>query len=324
MTPSSALHFNTQPNEMTLTSKTKQPPTLLTQFFKERRKIQRKKHYFLSKSDDPKMYEQLQTALQPYFTAESLTDINHSYITQNNESLNGVIATLAPKHKNYSSSTSLKGRVSLAILITNIGYHSTLVRLYTHLSINMSRAIFEWSLCLDERSERKRKRSMNPINKIIRNKKKIKLQVDEAKSLSIDKKKKMSYKGKGRGNPQGKKLVENTSSVDVRCASCGEQGHRRASHRLCRNNKKNALSAAMQSDDSHMLCKPTGEICVEDACQSKNIVSTVGLTVCDSEYDENMLGGHTDKPLVLTSNSASSSNDSELEDFLYFYADDNS
>ena len=112
MTPSSALPFHTRQNQMS-TSSTKQqptqqptptlsqPPPLLTQFFKERRKMQRTKTYFLSKSDDSKMYEQLHTALQPYFTSESLSDINHSYNTQNNESLNSAIATLAPKHKNY-------------------------------------------------------------------------------------------------------------------------------------------------------------------------------------------------------------------------------
>ena len=108
------------------------------------------------------MYEQLLTALQPYFTSESLSDINHSYNTQKNESLNSVIATLAPKHKNYASSTSLEGRVSLAILITDVGYHATLVRLYSHLNIDMSSAVFEWSQDLDERSDKKGKRQYEP------------------------------------------------------------------------------------------------------------------------------------------------------------------
>ena len=155
----------------------------------------------------------------------------------------------------------------------------------------MSSALFEWSQDLDERSDKKRKRSMNPINKIIRNKKKIKLQVDEAKRLSADKKKKMSYQGKG--NLQGNKGVDNSISSKVTCASCGEEGHRRSSHRLCRNNKKNIAPLA------DMFCKPTGKQCVEDDGKGKNAISTVGLTVCDVEYDENILGGHT-VPLKIT------------------------
>jgi hypothetical protein len=73
-----------------------------------------------------------------------------------------------------------------------------------------------------------------------------------------------------------------------------------------------------------MLCKPTGQQCVEDDGKGENSASTVGLTVCDVEYVENILGGHTDEPLDLASNSSSSSNASDLEDFLYLYADGNS
>ena len=136
--------------------------------------------------------------------------------------------------------------------------------------------------------------------------------------MSSDKKKNMSYQGKGQGHPQGNKRVQNSSSSKVTCASCGEEGHRRSSHRLCWNNKKIITPVA------DMFCKPTEKKCVEDDGQSNNAVSTVGLTVCNIEYAENMLGGHTDEPLDLSSNSSSSSNASDIEDFLYFYADDNS
>ena len=48
------------------------------------------------------------------------------------------------------------------------------------------------------------------------------------------------------------------------------------------------------------------------------------VEICDVEYVEKILGGHTDEPLDLASNSSSSSIVSDLEDFLYLYADDNS
>ena len=89
------------------------------------------KGYYRCKVQHETFYKECKTALAKYITPEMLTMLRHKFSTQKNESLNHSVATLAPKGKDYSQSSSLKTRVMLTAGAQIAGHFSLWNRIFS-------------------------------------------------------------------------------------------------------------------------------------------------------------------------------------------------
>ena len=66
------------------------------------------------------MFEVVKQKLSPYLTSDSLTDINHKFDTQINEAINEMITSYAPKNRVFCGTSSLSGRINMAICVHSL------------------------------------------------------------------------------------------------------------------------------------------------------------------------------------------------------------
>lgn len=81
----------------------------------------------------------------------------HQYNSQKNESINQLIATVAPKNKTFSKTKSLEDRINLVIILDSIGYELGVERLFDALAgeKNTLLEVMEgWLQCKDVRKEK--------------------------------------------------------------------------------------------------------------------------------------------------------------------------
>jgi hypothetical protein len=71
-------------------------------------------------------YFAIKTIHEKFTTDEKLTEINHLFSSQKNESMNMLITKFAPKNVTYCRTLSLKERVSFAVCVDSIGYAATI------------------------------------------------------------------------------------------------------------------------------------------------------------------------------------------------------
>jgi len=95
------------------------------------------KGYYRCKVQHEIFYKECKTALAKYITPEMLTMLQHNFSTQKNESLNHSVATLAPKGKDYSQSSSLKTRVMLTAGAQIAGHFSLWNRIFSRFQITL-------------------------------------------------------------------------------------------------------------------------------------------------------------------------------------------
>ena len=88
---------------------------------------------FYCKKKNAKMYGQLKDILNKFNDIETLTESMHPYDTQKCESINNMIARLAPKFKHFGASFTLRTRIALAIGTVNAGYEPFYLELINRL-----------------------------------------------------------------------------------------------------------------------------------------------------------------------------------------------
>ena len=77
---------------------------------------------FRCKQKDNQLYNLLKKTLLPFQIDKVLKDSLHMFDTQKNESMNNVIAYVAPKNKMMMHSMSLKNRISCVVGISIFGF----------------------------------------------------------------------------------------------------------------------------------------------------------------------------------------------------------
>ena len=88
------------------------------------------KGYYRCKVKHAKLYEEISTAYAPYITKPMLLQLSHGWSTQKNEAMNTSVASYAPKHKHYSTTTSLDTRVAISGGVQVLGYHTFWSRIF--------------------------------------------------------------------------------------------------------------------------------------------------------------------------------------------------
>ena len=77
---------------------------------------------YININDDHDMFQQIESAVEPFLTSVALKQIWYSYSTNRKENMNHVVATYAPKHCHFSTSLSLATRVSIAYGTQVVGH----------------------------------------------------------------------------------------------------------------------------------------------------------------------------------------------------------
>ena len=80
--------------------------------------------YYRCKIKDKKLYDEIISEYSRFITPAMLEMVHHMWSTQKNEAMNTSVASLAPKHKHYSMTTSLQTRVRIAAACQIVGFAS--------------------------------------------------------------------------------------------------------------------------------------------------------------------------------------------------------
>ena len=92
-------------------------------------------------------------------------EMRHNFNTQTNESLNMRAAEFAPKHKNFSRSSSLKYRIQNVIGTHNSGYLKFYIKLLEKMNIPVNIIIYEWLKTKDGSKQKAKEASNKQSNK---------------------------------------------------------------------------------------------------------------------------------------------------------------
>jgi hypothetical protein len=87
------------------------------------------------KKMDSEEYFKTKEIHEQFTTDIKLTEINHSFSSQKNESMNKHISKLAPKTMTYCRSLSLKDRVCWAVCIDSIGYEKAATKIASAMNV---------------------------------------------------------------------------------------------------------------------------------------------------------------------------------------------
>lgn len=97
-----------------------------------------------SREKDSELHDALWLSLGDCLTLDRLKEVAHDYNTNCNESLNGIIAWMAPKNKFFSGSASLKSRVAVAVCVQTLGFESFLRTLLGRVKVDITDGTAHW------------------------------------------------------------------------------------------------------------------------------------------------------------------------------------
>ena len=113
------------------------------------------KGYYRCKIRDENFYNECRTAIAKYITPQMLSMLQHEFSTKKNEALNHSVATLAPKGKDYSQSSSLKTRVMLTAGAQIQGHYRLWNRIFLKFKIPFDKNLIS-HLQMKEKNKRNR------------------------------------------------------------------------------------------------------------------------------------------------------------------------
>ena len=197
----------------------------------EERKLNNK--FYRDVTKDAALFEALNGIVSKYTTTERLKEVAHNFDTNPNESMNNIIAWIAPKNKCYSGSASLTTRIGVAISTQSMGFEDFFVLLFSRLGIAMTKGTKYWLEMQEKRRElkkanakllsTKRHRQTKHYEKV--REKTVKAKEDIANDTGY-------YKGAGieaeeidDGKPKKKKARQ--------ACKCGYWSHQRSNSLLC-------------------------------------------------------------------------------------------
>ena len=96
-----------------------------------------KRGYYRCKTLHRELYDEMLIAYSKYCTPAMLIMLQHEFSTQKNEAMNHSVATLAPKTKTFSKSSSLLTRVMICGATRIVGHHEVWTKIFTQFNLNM-------------------------------------------------------------------------------------------------------------------------------------------------------------------------------------------
>ena len=226
---------------------------------------QQSKKFYRDKQQDKKLYQKLHSMLfDKYFTLPRLRECAHGYDTQVNESLNNVVAWLAPKNKMYCASYSLTNRVAVAVGIVSLGLLEYHQQLFKALGIQMSDETLHFLTVKDGARARKQAKQKTKEAKLKRQEKKAASMKQDTATAKRERAQRMGTYGAGVGMEEQEEIDDGydeslltEEQLKIACKKCLRKGHRTSQSRYCKyykpRNRKAAppatAAAATDNDD---------------------------------------------------------------------------
>jgi hypothetical protein len=110
---------------------------------------------------DKPLYDALYTTIGDYLTVERLKEVAHCYDTNANESINNLIAWLAPKNKYLSGTATLRTQIATAIGIQSLGFDNFFRTLFEVMGIDMTDGTEYWLTKADCTQEKKKEKQLS-------------------------------------------------------------------------------------------------------------------------------------------------------------------
>ena len=149
--------------------------------------------YYRCKIRHAKLYEDMKTAYADYITPAMLKQLQHCWDTQKNEGLNTSVASYAPKHKHYSSTSSLDTRVAIAGAVQVLGYEGFWERVFDVLGLDIDDEVRDSWVVRDRIKNNKTVRERSIEGKSRRGKRKYKKLSDHQKAALESFKEELGY-----------------------------------------------------------------------------------------------------------------------------------
>ena len=146
---------------------------------------------YININDDHDMFQQIESAVEPFLTSVALKQIWYSYSTNRKENMNHVVATYAPKYCHFSTSLSLATRVSIASGTQVVGHFPYWSMLLSRAEIRLHPTVENYLKKRDEKRERQCEIQVTAERKLSRT---AKLRDTIQKEIEADKKAKKDSK----------------------------------------------------------------------------------------------------------------------------------
>ena len=112
--------------------------------------------YYRCKVKDKQLYDDIMSEYSRFITPDNLAMVHHVWSTQKNEAMNTSVAALAPKHKHYSMTISLKTRVGIAAACQVQGFAKFWSNVCTTLGFDIDANLLSKLTMRDEKKRRKK------------------------------------------------------------------------------------------------------------------------------------------------------------------------
>ena len=188
--------------------------------------------FYCDKTIDKELYEWLSELVGNFTTKEKLDEVDHGMDTNINESLNSIVAWIAPKSKSYSGTISLKTRIFIAIGIHLAGFESFFLKLYESMAIEVMPGIAYYLKMQQKGRDRRLLRAKETETKKRRRRKQYQELKDATERLRKTRAKQMGEYAPGI-QCQPASVVEQEVAVRI-CSACKEVGHLRPWSKSCR------------------------------------------------------------------------------------------
>ena len=195
------------------------------------------KKFYRDKEVDAKLYAELKTIMDDYITMKRLRESGHGYDTQVNESLNNVVAWMAPKNKMHCATRSLQNRIAVAIGLVSCGLLEYHERLFKELGIHMSDETRHYLTVKDKARKKKAEKTKTLEAKLKRQAKKADTLLKETNNAKREKAQRLGSYGPGIAlediddGYDSDLLTEEQKKL--KCKSCGRKGHKLKTNKLC-------------------------------------------------------------------------------------------
>jgi hypothetical protein len=197
-----------------------------------------KKRYYRCKKKNKKLYEQLRTVTEKFFTDERLKEIYHKFNTNKCENLMSIVTSYCPKTRHYSGTINGKGRICLGVTVDSLGYVETYRSLFALTGSTFDGPVVEQLRRMDRRREVMQLYKVTPKFRARRARlRAMKIQLESQKTakdnrighsyescMAVEEEKTPTTKGKKKKTP-GKKPTKKTSPRKVVCRDCRRFGH---------------------------------------------------------------------------------------------------
>jgi len=196
--------------------------------------------YYQHKENDKELCSVLQHVFERFITLDALKEVGHDMDTLVSKSLNNTMSWVAPKNKTYSTTQSLRNRISVAVRINALGIYAYFARLFRELGIDLPEDVAHYLKQVDARRtyiinksqeiEQKKNRQEN-FHKALEE------HTERAKKQQCKREGSIYQPGIGMGNYCEPTKQCGKFDPNARCSKCKEVGHKRPTNKLCKHYK---------------------------------------------------------------------------------------